>query len=359
MACSGCRREKIAAYRIPKDSDAMPPAMAEPHSGAPAQIQYQAPAGWKEEAPSGMSLARFSFANNQAELSVMSFPGEGASQLNLINIVRQNAGLPPLSDAELAKLVETVSIGSEKGSLLNLGEGTISPTNRSPNSVVVAVLGHSGVTWFFKMIGPPEVVTAQKPALLDFLKSVSFVAGAGVASPHGQQLAGGDNGQMPATSPSAMEEIPVADKPAWSVPADWHETAPGQMLLAKFVIAGPDGKADVSVSKFPGEVGGLLANVNRWRGQVGLPPVGADELDKTCGSLDVPGGKATLVDVKGNKSVSMSGSASTGKETRLIGVIWPRNGETWFYKMMGDAAAAASQKEAFLKFIQSVHYQNG
>jgi hypothetical protein len=354
VCCAGCRREKIVAYRIPKESDALPP-VAETQSGAPMQIQYQAPASWKQEAPSGMSLARFSMADNKAELSVMSFPGEGASQLNLINIVRENAGLPPLNDEQLAKLVQTVDIGSDKGSLIDLGAGTVSPTNRSPNTVVVAVFPHGGATWFFKMIGPPEIIAAQKPALLDFLKSVSFAPGSGMASPHGQQFASENRGQTPVDSAPSIENIPDAGKPSWSVPADWHETSPGQMLLAKFVVKGAEGEAAVSVSKFPGDVGGLLANVNRWRGQVGLAPVTAEGLDGVCSSLDVPGGKATLVDVHGSKSADMSGSA-TAKDTRLIGIIWPRNGETWFYKMMGDAVVTANQKDAFLKFIQSVHY---
>ncbi len=51
-------------------------------------------------------------------------------------------------------------------------------------------------------------------------------------------------------------------------------------------------------------------------------------------------------------------SPKTGKEARLIGVIWPRNGQTWFYKMMGDSAVAGREKDGFLKFIQSVRYPN-
>jgi cysteinyl-tRNA synthetase len=36
-------------------------------------------------------------------------------------------------------------------------------------------------------------------------------------------------------------------------------------------------EAEVAVTVFPGTVGGLTANVNRWRGQIGLPP--ASEAD--------------------------------------------------------------------------------
>jgi hypothetical protein len=39
-------------------------------------------------------------------------------------------------------------------------------------------------------------------------------------------------------------------------------------------VAGADGtKGEVAISHFPGDVGGDLANVNRWRQQVALPPI--------------------------------------------------------------------------------------
>lgn len=44
------------------------------------------------------------------------------------------------------------------------------------------------------------------------------------------------------------------------------------MRLATYEMQGPSGPIEVAISRFPGDVGGMLANVNRWRGQVGLPP---------------------------------------------------------------------------------------
>ena len=46
------------------------------------------------------------------------------------------------------------------------------------------------------------------------------------------------------------------------------------------------------MSVFPDDAGGVLANVNRWRGQVDLAPVKQAELEKQIASLDVSGGKA-------------------------------------------------------------------
>ncbi len=286
----------------------------------------------------------------------MTFPGEGASQLNLVNIVHQEMGLAPLNDSELAKIVEPVQIGGEKGSLIDLSRGTASSTNAAANSTMVAVVPHAGATWFFKFDGSPEAVTAQKPELLSFLKSIAFTADAAnfAASPHEQSGTSGNPETAPTSgAPLAADAtLPDAGKPSWQVPADWKEVPPTQMLLAKFVISGGDGEADVTVSSFPGEVGGLLANVNRWRRSVGLDPIGEGDLDKSVSSLDVPDGKAMLVDVNGK-------SPKNGKETRLVGLIWPRDGQTWFYKLMGDSAVTGREKDAFLKFIQSVRYSHG
>ena len=45
------------------------------------------------------------------------------------------------------------------------------------------------------------------------------------------------------------------------------------MRLASHKVSDEDGnEIDFSITSFPGDVGGLLANVNRWLGQIGLPP---------------------------------------------------------------------------------------
>ena len=136
-------------------------------------------------------------------------------------------------------------------------------------------------------------------------------------------------------------------KPTWTIPAGWQESQPSQFLLAKFIIAGADGAtAQVNISSLAGDGGGgLAANVNRWRGQLGLPPVA--EILTT--SFVVAGGQASVVDFTGT-------DAKTGKPARLVGVVLPFGGQTWFYKLMGDETIVAQQKAALTQFIQSAKY---
>ena len=77
MLLAGCGREEIMVYRVPKEKE---PELADTQP----RIEWQTPPGWEEQAPSKMSLANFSVpgdAGRQAQLSVMTFPGEGASEL--------------------------------------------------------------------------------------------------------------------------------------------------------------------------------------------------------------------------------------------------------------------------------------
>ena len=100
------------------------------------------------------------------------------------------------------------------------------------------------------------------------------------------------------------------------------------------------GKADVSVSVFPGDTGGTLANVNRWRRKLALPAATEENLQSLIAPLDPADSQAILVDMTNNNQ-------------QLIGAIVPRDGKYWFYKLQGDTAAVAPQKDAFIAFAKS------
>ncbi len=344
---TGCRKEEIQVYRVPREE----PRVAQALAGAamPEQVRWETPAGWKERDADGIRAARLVVAGKDgqaAEISVIPMPGVSAGKMDIVNIWRDQVRLGPVSEADLADMTEKVQIGAEPGELFDLVSNEPLIDNKAKARILVAMVKRGGTTWFFKLTGDEALVREQKPAFLSFLKSVSFVPGAPTAV-HPPVAAGGNAGQT-AGSPAANSEE-SGSKPAWDVPAGWQEVPPSQMLLAKFLINGNDGKADVTVSVFPGDVGGVLANVNRWRGQIGLEPVDQSESDKLVSSLDVMGGKAMLVDMSGQKG---------GQKTRLVGVIVPRGAQTWFYKLMGDPAVAEREKPALIKFVQSVRYSN-
>jgi hypothetical protein len=140
-----------------------------------------------------------------------------------------------------------------------------------------------------------------------------------------------------------------ASSPAWKVPAGWQEVQHSQMLREQYVISGQGGaKAEVNITVAGGDP---LANINRWRNQLGLPPAGQGELAKLATPLDVQGGKAMLVDMTGT-------NAKTGQKARIVGAIVPQGDQTWFYKLMGDEGVVEAEKAAFVQFVQTVKYSN-
>ncbi|MGD0059716.1 MAG: hypothetical protein ABSD58_09895 [Verrucomicrobiia bacterium] len=167
------------------------------------------------------------------------------------------------------------------------------------------------------------------------------------ALPPGHPNIGGMSGQsLPAGSASD------APNPQWSVPADWQPGNPSSMRRATFLVKGTDGQtAEIAVSVFPGDVGGLMANINRWRGQIGLGPVAPDEIAGITSNLDVNGTKSTVVDFKAD-------TAPSGKTQppRMIVVTVPNAGNSWFFKMTGDAPLVGAQKDSFLQFVKSVKF---
>jgi hypothetical protein len=218
---------------------------------------------------------------------------------------------------------------------------------------VVAMIARNGTSWFIKLRGDSAVVAAAKPVFLEFLKTIHFGGDGAEAGAAGVLGAGGDPhaGLQGLPNPHGdLEADGSAQAPKWSVPAQWVETAPRAMVFKSFSVADDSGaKAEVTVSFFPGEVGGVLANVNRWRGQMGRPPVGADQLAGVTRPLETAGGPATLVDVTG-------ADARTGQPARLVAAIVPRDGNTWFYKLMGDGALVGKQKDGFVNFVKTAHY---
>lgn len=124
------------------------------------------------------------------------------------------------------------------------------------------------------------------------------------------------------------------------------------MRRATYLVTGMDGQtAEIAVSVFPGDVGGVVANINRWRSQIGLGPVAPDEISGMTSDLDVNGTKATVVDFKAD-------AVPSGKTQppRMIVVTVRNAGNSWFFKMTGDAPLVEGQKEPFLQFVKSVKF---
>lgn len=162
-------------------------------------------------------------------------------------------------------------------------------------------------------------------------------------SPHGSMPS------APASGDAAMasQAVPTAAGPSltWTAPAHWQSRQGSTMRKATFAVVGEGGAtADLAVTAFPGDVGGDAANVNRWRGQVGLPALGEAEALASIQRLEVNGLKVGIVDI--------GDPAANG--VHMLGAMVPFEGATWFFKLLGPAPLVTSQKEAFVEFVKTL-----
>lgn len=125
---------------------------------------------------------------------------------------------------------------------------------------------------------------------------------------------------------------------AYHLPAAWEVLPASGMRYA--TLKTPDGP-EVSVIRLSGDGGGILMNVNRWRGQLLLPPLTQEQLataTRTIAASDLP---ITFVDI-------------VSAEGRTIGAVVPAGDVTWFFKaQVKDAKTLDAVKPGFEAMLAS------
>jgi hypothetical protein len=118
------------------------------------------------------------------------------------------------------------------------------------------------------------------------------------------------------------------------------------MRVASFELPQKDGKAEVSVISLPGDVGGMLANVNRWRGQIALPPLSEEQLAQIQTTVTSPVGNVIVFDFSGPGQ----------NKTRIVAGVVSLAGKTWFFKLISDDQAVTAAKPAFIGLLKGLRH---
>ncbi len=132
-----------------------------------------------------------------------------------------------------------------------------------------AIIPVGNQTWYFKMVGPDAAVAAVGDQFEQLIKSVSF----------------------------ADEK----STPEWTLPDGWKQQQGSGQRLATMVVESEGTPLELTVIPLtlPNTAEVMLANVNRWRDQLGLSPISADQLDSETNVVELAGATATLVDLVG------------------------------------------------------------
>jgi hypothetical protein len=131
--------------------------------------------------------------------------------------------------------------------------------------MLAAVVPAGGATYFLKTVGLTRKLDPHKADVLKLVSSLRFEAG---------QL-------------------------RWAAPAGWEEEAGKGDRVATFRYGAGEPRLELAITRLDGDAGGLPANVNRWREQLGLGKVAEADLPKLTSTVDAGGLQATLVDLDG------------------------------------------------------------
>jgi hypothetical protein len=252
---------------------------------------------------------------------------------NLVRWERQ-LGLPASSPEDANRLIKQTTINGLNVNLIDL----TSPASATPRKrMLAAIVPYANRVWFFKLVGPEPVVTAQKANFDAFMSSLAAGGEAGGTA---------NAAEMPTTQmtfPSGNVRIK-----SFKAPADWHELdhqAPPRALA--FDIGSGADKVELVVTQFPqNDVGPFMANVNRWRQQIGLGPVN-DLKSVSMEDFTVGAAPAMLFDFDNQAANPPKG---------MLVCLAAEGNEFWFFKMTGPLTAVKAQHNAFVNFLHSVEF---
>ena len=155
--------------------------------------------------------------------------------------------------------------------------------------------------------------------------------------------------QVPGSAPlpdGAGQELPFR----WETPAGWKAIPATPFRQLNFALPGD---AECYLSVLPAGGGGLLANVNRWRSQLGQPPLdeaGVSALPR----LTLLGNPAAWVELQGTYQ-------GPGEPPRagwaVLGLLMERDGGLVAVKLLGPSSAVAAQREGLLAFAASLRIE--
>lgn len=311
----------------------------------PPRLTWTTPPGWVERTAEPPLLASFRIpatgggADGEASLS----RALGGVLENVNRWRTKQMGLEPLDEAGVAALPR-VALGPGRAVRVDLS-GTYTSMSRQtvPGARMLALVEEtSGEALVAKFVGPADLVEAQRPA---FEGLVASLASAG----HGEPPPEPPASTPPARTPGALDPVRLR----WDLPKGWTAARPtGPVRVSDFKVEGAP-EVEAYLSLLPADSGGVAANVNNWRGQLGAPPLdeaGIAALER----FDVLGAQGVWVEVTGTYR-GMGGRLQP--DALFLGMICVRPDGALFLRLVGPKGQAEGQREAFRALSRSLRVE--
>jgi len=304
---------------------------ANPHHGMQASqvplFEWTTPEGWEEKPPSKTRQADFRLSRDpETECYMSVLPGAAGGVGANVNRWRSQMGLEPLAPSALAALPQekflegTAFVVDLEGTYVGMGQGEPKPGYR----MLGLVAEQPGQTMFLKMTGPATTVMEERARFFELARSLRVSA--------------------------APEAPPQTDGTiAWTAPPEWEPRAGSPTRVVTLAPKGSTG-TECYVTVLAGGAGGIGPNINRWREQMGQPPLGPKELG-ALETVKVLGRDARLIEIAGTFT-DMQGNKV--ENAGLLGVVCPLEDAMLFVKMTGPSDVITLEKERFVAFCGSL-----
>lgn len=303
------------------------------------KVSWTAPAGWEEQ-PTTQQMRIATYRASGVEVTVSAFPGDVGGMLANINRWRGQIGAAAVTEAELPGLVSEIQQMPSRVSITSMAGAD----NKQLLGAIISP--GDGQTWFVKAVATAKDVEAIRPSFELFARSfvmsgvgqtsqASPSKGTPQAMPPGLQGMGASSTPLEKNADSVIEDRLMT----WKAPEHWKaEAGGGGIIAAGYAITNAGGSARATATSLSSDGGGTLANINRWREQLGLSA--AVDL---MGARDMGKG-AVMVDL-----------TNTAGSDRMVGAIVPAgNGSTWFFKLRGVPAAVEAERASFEGLVKAV-----
>jgi hypothetical protein len=298
-------------------------------------FEWTTPSGWRVvPAGAGQSDRVVTFAlpgNSGGECYVSVLAGSGGGLAANFARWRSQVGLEPLTAAAIDALPRRTLLGRE-APLLEC-EGSFRGPNDAQSKPGYKLLGLclEGPSFLItlKMIGPAAIVDAQRAGFEELRESLRLSQRV-----HEGVARGGDGAR--ASDPPVRAALL-----AWTAPAHWQR---GADRFGREVTFTAPGEVECWVSVLGGDGGGLRANVDRWRDQLGLPALAAGEEPRLL-PIAMLGRPGHLLEVVGE-----------GKHAgrAMLVAMCPFEAGTVFVRMTGPQPSVAGERGAFEAFCASL-----
>lgn len=193
-----------------------------------------------------------------------------------------------------------------------------------------------------------ELSEKERQLALDATSKERFAMARQMMGMPGEDDHSGHNHDEGENNHDRAENAPLA----YQLPEGWkkEEVTTFRSLNLSF---GKESEGQCYVSRVGG---GLVANLNRWRGQMGLKPISAEEIEKLPKRL-LFGMESTYVELDG--SFKGMGSPEAKPDYRMVGLVLSMPGGSFFVKMTGPKSLLIENEKNFTQFCESLKLVKG